>query len=143
MAMIEQVDNSNKARILIVEDNATNLKLFRDVLLNAGFDVCAIEDGHQALEVAKEFKPHLVLLDIQLNNISGIDVLKQLKSLDILALIPIAAVTAFAMEEDRENFLAEGFDHYISKPISISLFLQEVKELLESKKPLGQISEWK
>ena len=84
-----------------------------------------------------------MLLDIQLNNISGIDVLKQLKSLDILAFVPITAVTAFAMEEDREKFLAEGFDHYISKPISISLFLQEVKELLESKKPLGETSEWK
>lgn len=132
--MTKQSNMAAKKRILIVEDNATNLKLFRDVLANAEYEVHALEDGHHAHNEANKFKPDLVLLDIQLKNISGIEVLKSLREDDAFKQVPIVAVTAFAMAEDRERFLAEGFDHYITKPISIGLFLQEINQLLISKK---------
>lgn len=119
-------------RILVVEDNATNKKLFHDVLVNKGFEVSAIEDGTKAYEEALTFKPDLILLDIQLNNISGIDVIRQLKESEELRDIPVAAVTAFAMVEDEEKILAAGFDKYITKPISIGLFLEEVNTMLAS-----------
>ncbi len=124
---------SPKQRILIVEDNATNIKLFRDVLVNAGLHVNAIEDGLIAVDEAIAFKPDLILLDVQLKKISGLDIVKQLKANKDLAHIPVVAVTAFAMSDDREKILEAGFDHYIAKPISIAIFLQEVFAMLEPK----------
>ena len=126
-----------KKKIFIVEDNDLNLKLFKDLLESNGYDVGCTQDGHEAVERILEYIPDLILMDIQLHGISGFDIIIEIKKNDKIKDIPIAAVTAFAMKDDRERIIKSGCNSYISKPISIVPFLQTIKELLsETKKPL-------
>jgi two-component system, cell cycle response regulator DivK len=119
-----------KKRILIVEDNDLNLKLFRDLLTAHGYETIETKEGLEAITLARSEHPNLILMDIQLPEISGLDVTRKLKSEDELNAIPIIAVTAFAMKDDEEKILAAGCEAYISKPISIVPFLNTVRKFL-------------
>jgi len=120
----------SKQKILIVEDNELNLKLFTDILQANDFEVFHNRNGVGVLEQVKEINPALILMDIQLPNISGMDIISELKVDEDLKQIPIIAVTAFAMQEDKDNILSTGCDEYISKPISINIFLETVKKFV-------------
>ena len=115
-------------QILVVEDNGKNMKLFRDVLLAAGYHVLEATTGALAVEQATEHVPDLVLMDVQLPDINGLDTLGRLRGDERTAPIPVLAVTAQAMHGDRERFLAAGFDGYISKPVNIVELVGEVKQ---------------
>lgn len=117
-------------KILIVEDNDLNLKLFRDLLSAHGYDIAETKEGLEAQSLAKRFKPDLVLMDIQLPEISGLEVTRRLKADPETASIPIVAVTAFAMKDDEEKIMRAGCQAYISKPISIVPFLNTVRKFL-------------
>lgn len=119
-----------KKRILIVEDNDLNLKLFRDLLTAHGYDTIETKEGMEAIRLTKEQKPDLILMDIQLPEVSGLDVTRKLKAEMDIRDIPIIAVTAFAMKDDEEKILAAGCEAYISKPISIISFLNIVRRFL-------------
>ena len=114
-------------RVLVVEDNEKNMKLFRDVLEAAGFDTLAATTGGQAVEVASEQVPDLVLMDIQLPDFDGVEALGRLRADERTASMPVLALTAQAMEGDRERFLAAGFDGYVSKPVDIAEFVATVR----------------
>jgi two-component system cell cycle response regulator DivK len=116
------------AKILLVEDNAKNMKLFRDVLRAAGYETLEATTGGQALKLAVEHDPDLVLLDVGLPDIDGIAVLGRLRTEDRTASIPVLALTAQAMTGDRERFLAAGFDGYVSKPVNIVALVETVRE---------------
>jgi CheY-like chemotaxis protein len=105
--------------ILVVEDNAKNMKLFRDVLGARGYRTLEATTGEGALELAAQHLPGLVLLDIRLPDIDGVEALRRLRADERTASIPVLALTAQAMQGDRERFLAAGFDGYIAKPIDI------------------------
>jgi CheY-like chemotaxis protein len=107
------------ARILVVEDNALNLKLMRDVLQIAGYDVVEARSGEEGLSVARESPPDLVLMDLQLPGIDGIETLHRLRQGLLHDHVPVVAVTAFAMAADRERVALAGFDGHIDKPISV------------------------
>jgi two-component system cell cycle response regulator DivK len=115
-------------RILVVEDNAMNMKLFRDVLVAKGFRALEATTGGEAVDVAVEHAPDLVLMDIQLPDADGVDVLRRLRTDDRTADIPVLAVTAQAMHGDRERFLAAGFDGYVSKPVNIGELIGTVRQ---------------
>lgn len=119
-------------KILIIEDNDLNLKLFRDLLEANGYETVETKEGLNALDLAKREKPDLILMDIQLPEISGLDVTRKIKAEPDVADIPIIAVTAFAMKDDEEKILRAGCEAYISKPISITNFLETVKQFLEA-----------
>ena len=116
--------------ILIVEDNALNMKLLNDILEVHGYETLQTGDGLAAVELARERRPDLILLDIQLPDVSGLDVTRLLREEEETRHIPIIAVTAFAMEGDRERVLASGCDAYVSKPIDVHDFLRTVAEYL-------------
>ena len=107
------------AQVLVVEDNEKNMKLFRDVLLAAGYRTLEATTGEEAVAVAAEHCPDLVLMDIQLPDIDGIEALGRLRADGRTASLPVLALTAQAMEGDRERFLAAGFDGYLSKPVNV------------------------
>jgi two-component system, cell cycle response regulator DivK len=117
--------------ILVVEDNEKNRKLVRDLLTVKGFTVLETETGEEALALARERLPALVLMDIQLPGIDGIETLRRLRADPATAAIPIVAVTASAMMHDRQKILAAGFDGYQAKPISLRPFLELVREVLD------------
>lgn len=119
-----------KKRILIVEDNDLNLKLFRDLLTAHGYDTIETKEGLEAIRLTKNEHPDLILMDIQLPEVSGLDVTRRLKSDKDIRQIPIIAVTAFAMKDDEEKILSAGCEAYISKPISIVPFLNTVRRFL-------------
>jgi two-component system cell cycle response regulator DivK len=106
-------------RILVVEDNPLNLKLVRDVLQFAGYDVIEAQSGEEGLRVAEEDPPDLVLMDLQLPGIDGTETLRRLRQGSLGRDVPIVAVTAFAMAEDRERATLAGFDGFVEKPISV------------------------
>jgi two-component system cell cycle response regulator DivK len=114
-------------RILVVEDNERNMKLFCDLLEASGFSTLEATTGERAVELALEHRPDLVLMDIQLPDIDGIEALGRLRADDRFATAPVLALTAQAMEGDRERFLAAGFDGYLSKPVDIGEFVTTVK----------------
>ncbi len=116
--------------VLIVEDNELNMKLFHDLLEAQGYEIHQTREGNQALGMAREHKPDLILMDIQLPEVSGLDVIKWLKAEEALRDIPIIAVTAFAMKGDEEKILASGCEAYIAKPISVSHFLETVQKFI-------------
>lgn len=118
--------------ILIVEDNELNMKLFSDLLEAHGYRVIQTRDGLSALDLARRHKPDLVLMDIQLPEVSGIEVTKWLKEADDLKHIPVIAVTAFAMKGDEEKIREGGCEAYISKPISVLSFLQTIDGFLKN-----------
>ena len=117
-------------KILIVEDNDLNLKLFRDLLEAHSYQVVETKDGYEAIRIAASIKPDLILMDIQLPEISGLEVTKRIKQEDDLKNIPIIAVTAFAMKDDEQKILQAGCEAYISKPISITNFIEKVKSFI-------------
>ena len=112
--------------VLIVEDNELNMKLFHDLLEAHGYETVETTDGNTVLDLAREHKPDLILMDIQLPEVSGLDVTKWLKADEELKSIPVIAVTAFAMKGDEQKIREGGCEAYISKPISVANFLQTV-----------------
>jgi two-component system, cell cycle response regulator DivK len=118
-------------QILVVEDNERNMRLFCDVLQASGYRTLEATTGEQAVELAFEHRPDLVLMDIQLPDIDGVEALGRVRSDDGFASVPILALTAQAMEGDRERFLAAGFDGYLSKPVDIAEFVATVKRYCE------------
>jgi len=117
-------------KVLIVEDNDLNMKLFNDLLEAHGYDTLQTRDGIEALRLAREHRPDLILMDIQLPEISGLEVTKWLKEDDNLRSIPVIAVTAFAMKGDEEKIRGGGCEAYIAKPISVASFLRTVERFL-------------
>ncbi len=118
-------------RVLIVEDNELNMKLFHDLLDAHGYDTLQTSDGMEALSMAREHRPDLILMDIQLPEVSGLEVTKWIKEDDALKDIPIVAVTAFAMKGDEEKIREGGCEAYIAKPISVGKFIETVKRFLD------------
>ncbi len=119
--------------ILIVEDNEKNRKLARDVLQAKGYQTIESETAEDGIKLALEKSPALILMDIQLPGIDGITALKQLRAEPNTAMIPVIAITASAMTHNRQTLLAEGFDGYQTKPISLKDFFAEVERVLSSK----------
>jgi two-component system, cell cycle response regulator DivK len=115
-------------QILVVEDNEKNMKLFRDVLLVMGYRTLEATSGRQALELATQHAPDLVLMDIQLPDIDGVEALRRLRADERTASILVLAVTAQAMQGDRDRFLAAGFDGYVSKPVSVGELVGTVRQ---------------
>ena len=115
-------------RVLIVEDNELNMKLFSDLLDAHGYETAQTREGLKAIEMARTFKPDLILMDIQLPEVSGLEVTKWLKDDSELKDIPVVAVTAFAMKGDEKRIRDGGCEAYISKPITVSSFLQTVRQ---------------
>jgi two-component system, cell cycle response regulator DivK len=118
-------------QVLVVEDNERNMKLFRDVLQGSGYRTLEATTGVRAVELVIEHGPDLVLMDIQLPDIDGIEALYRLRADVRTASVPVLALTALAMEGDRERFLAAGFDGYLSKPVNIADFVATVKRYCE------------
>lgn len=116
--------------VLIVEDNELNMKLFHDLLDAHGYQTLQTRDGMEALSIAREKHPDLILMDIQLPEVSGLEVTKWLKEDDKLRGIPVVAVTAFAMKGDEERIREGGCEAYISKPISVVKFLETVRQFV-------------
>jgi two-component system cell cycle response regulator DivK len=116
--------------VLIVEDNDLNMKLFNDLLEAHGYTTLQTKDGVEALRLARQHRPDLILMDIQLPEISGLEVTKWLKEDDSLRAIPVIAVTAFAMKGDEEKIREGGCEAYIAKPISVAGFLRTVERFL-------------
>jgi two-component system cell cycle response regulator DivK len=117
-------------RILVVEDNDLNRKLFCDLLRSQGFAVEPVADGNEAIERTRGFVPNLVIMDIQLNNISGLDLIETMKADRELRLIPVLAVTAYAGKGDEERIKEAGAEGYLAKPVSIGPFLAAVNRLI-------------
>ena len=115
---------------MVVEDNDLNRKLFCDVLKDNGFDVAPVADGELVLDTAREVAPDLIIMDIQLPGISGVDLIAEAKRDYILRDIPVLAVTAFAAKGDEERIRSAGAAAYLAKPVSIIPFMNAVKELL-------------
>lgn len=118
------------AHILIVEDNALNLKMFRDLLTVQGYETVENKDGRDVLRMVRETTPQLVIMDIQLPGRSGTDIIREIKADETLSAIPIVAVSAFAMDQDERKIRDSGADAYLSKPISVSTFIETVREFL-------------
>lgn len=132
MSAMEKIDYSATPKtVLIVEDNDLNMKLFHDLLDAQGYDVLQARTGPEAMELAKEHVPDLILMDIQLPEVSGLQVTAEIKQDPALVDIPVIAVTAFAMKGDEERIRAGGCEDYIAKPISVSHFLEKVKRYLD------------
>ena len=117
--------------VLIVEDNELNMKLFHDLLDSQGYRTLQTREGLQALALARQHHPDLILMDIQLPEISGLEVTKWLKDDDELNHIPVIAVTAFAMKGDEQRIREGGCEAYIAKPISVVHFMNTVRKFLE------------
>src|SRR6201992_2282256 len=117
-------------KVLIVEDNELNMKLFHDLLEAQGYETLQTREGLSALTLARQHRPDLILMDIQLPEISGLEVTKWLKEDDELSHIPVVAVTAFARRGDEERIRDGGCEAYISKPISVTHFLETVRRYL-------------
>jgi two-component system cell cycle response regulator DivK len=122
-------------QVLVVEDNERNMKLFRDVLQGSGYRTLEATTGERAVELAIEHVPDLVLMDIQLPDIDGVEALRRLRVDERSASLPVLALTAQAMEGDRERFLAAGFDGYLSKPVDIAEFVTTVKRYCDGGGP--------
>lgn len=123
-------DQTDAKTILIVEDNELNMKLFNDLLEAHDYNILQTRDGMEALKIAREKKPDLILMDIQLPEVSGLEVTKWIKEDQNLRSIPVIAVTAFAMKGDEEKIREGGCEAYIAKPISVSHFLETVQKFL-------------
>lgn len=120
-----------KKVLLIVEDNEQNMELFRDLLISKGYMVIEAMDGEMALEKALIETPDLILMDIQIPKIDGVEVTRRMRNYPALNNTAIIAVTAHAMKGDREGFLKAGFNDYIAKPINIRTFLQTIENYLQ------------
>jgi two-component system cell cycle response regulator DivK len=126
------------AKILIVEDNALNIKLFCDLLAAHGHEPEAVTDSRLALEAAQNFSPDLVITDIQLPHVSGLELIRLIRADEKLKEVPIMAVTAYASIGDEERIRGAGAESYVTKPISVARFVQEVDSLLARKEPVSE-----
>jgi len=115
-------------RVLIVEDNEKNMKLVRDVLQATGYSTLEATTGEEAIELSLSQAPALVLMDVQLPGIDGVEALERLRQNERTASIPVLALTAQAMSGDRERFLEAGFDGYLSKPVDVRELIEAVRE---------------
>ena len=118
--------------VLIVEDNELNMKLFNDLVETRGHRIVQTRSGIEAVGLARKHRPDLIVMDIQLPEVSGLDITKWLKEDDSLRHIPIVAVTAFAMKGDEERIREGGCEAYVSKPISVSRFLDTIRQFVPS-----------
>ena len=123
-------DRPLQKKVLIVEDNDLNMKLFNDLLVAHGYGTLQSKDGFEALKLARQHRPDLILMDIQLPEVSGLQLTQWIKEDDDLRTIPIIAVTAFAMKGDEQKIRDGGCEDYIAKPISITSFLRTVDRFL-------------
>ncbi len=130
MGVATESTNGSAKTVLVVEDNELNMKLFHDLLEAHGYNILQTKDGMDALRLAREHKPDLILMDIQLPEVSGLEVTKWIKEDDDLKFIPVIAVTAFAMKGDEEKIREGGCEAYIAKPISVTNFLETVQRFL-------------
>jgi two-component system, cell cycle response regulator DivK len=121
----------SSTRILVVEDNPKNMKLVRDVLEFSGYDVIEATTGEEGVRLARTERPHLILMDLQLPGIDGAEALRRIRVGPDGQDVPVVAVTAFAMDEDRSRAFASGFDGYVEKPISVGRFRQQVRDFLD------------
>ena len=121
---------AQRKKVLIVEDNELNMKLFHDLLEVHGYETLQTRDGREALEMARQHRPDLILMDIQLPEVSGLDVTRWIKADETLKRIPVIAVTAFAMKGDEEKIRNGGCEAYIAKPISVTNFLETIERVL-------------
>jgi two-component system cell cycle response regulator DivK len=119
------------SRILVVEDNPKNLKLVRDVLTHAGYEVIEATSGEDGVRLAGEQAPDLVLMDLQLPGIDGAEALRQIRGGDTNSGVPVVAVTAFAMNDDRQRAFDSGFTGYVEKPISVRGLPQQIEDFLK------------
>lgn len=117
-------------KVMIVEDNELNLKLFTDLLRAHQFTVEPVKDGRLALEQAKMFAPDLVIMDIQLPHVSGLDLIERMQKDDALSAIPVLAVTAYAGKGDEERIMTAGARGYLSKPVAVMKFLEAVRGIV-------------
>lgn len=122
---------TERKKVLVVEDNELNMKLFCDLLSAFGYEAVQSRDGLKTLEIAREHKPALIIMDINLPEVSGLDLTRWIKDDDDLADIPVMAVTAFAMRSDEERVREAGCEAYMSKPIQMMPFLNQVQKLTE------------
>ncbi len=122
-----KVTGSMAKTVMIVEDNDLNMKLFNDLLRANGYSTLPMRNGYDALDALKEHRPDLIIMDIQLPEISGLEVTRRIKQDEGLRDIPVIAVTAFAMKGDEERIRQGGCEGYLSKPISVATFLETVK----------------
>jgi two-component system cell cycle response regulator DivK len=129
-------------RVLVVEDNERNMKLFRDVLLATGHGTMEAFTGARAVELATEHVPDLILMDIQLPDMGGVEALGRLRADTRTAAVPVVALTAQAMEGDRERFLAAGFDGYLAKPVNITDLIAAVTHFCEQPSPSPRPPGW-
>jgi len=130
MKQDDGLDPRASRKVLIVEDNELNMKLFNDLLEAHGYFTLRTKDGVEALRMARQHRPDLILMDIQLPEVSGLEVTKWLKEDDDLRAIPVIAVTAFAMKGDEEKIRDGGCEAYIAKPISVASFMRTVERFL-------------
>ena len=121
---------SKRKTVMIVEDNELNMKLFHDLLDAHGYDTLQTRDGMEALELARSHHPDLILMDIQLPEVSGLEVTRWLKEDENLKDIPVIAVTAFAMKGDEEKIREGGCEAYIAKPISVAQLMETVNKFI-------------
>lgn len=117
-------------KILIVEDNDLNLKLFRDLLGANGYATFETKEGIEAIRLTRQIMPDLIVMDIQLPEISGLDITRKIKADASIKHIPVIAVTAFAMKDDEDKIMAAGCEAYLSKPIAIDVFLGTIRRFL-------------
>ena len=116
--------------VMIVEDNELNMRLFNDLLQSQGYNTVRSADGKDVLRLARQHRPNLILMDVQLPGVSGVELTRTLKADAELRTIPVIAVTAFAMKGDEEKIRESGCDGYLSKPISIPVFLETVAKFI-------------
>jgi two-component system cell cycle response regulator DivK len=121
----------SSTRILVVEDNPKNMKLVRDVLEFSGYEVIEATTGEEGVRLAQTERPHLILMDLQLPGIDGAEALRRIRVGPEGQDVPVVAVTAFAMDEDRTRAFDSGFDGYVEKPISVTRFRQQVRDFLD------------
>jgi two-component system cell cycle response regulator DivK len=127
-------------KILVVEDNELNLKLFCDLLRAHGYEAEPVRDGREAVERARGFAPDLIVMDIQMPHISGLELIGQLKADEELSGIPIMAVTAYAAKGDEERIRDAGAEGYVSKPISVIRFVEAVGALLKDREEMPKLN---
>jgi two-component system cell cycle response regulator DivK len=132
--MSAQMAMSHAKSVLVVEDNELNMRLFCDLLDSFGYKTFQCRDGARAVEIARKEMPDLIIMDIQLPEVSGLDITRWIKDDDSLRHIPVLAVTAFAMRDDEQRVRQAGCEGYLSKPIQIASFMRAVEDLM----PQGQ-----
>ena len=129
--LLSPLPSARRRTILVVEDNELNMKLFHDLLETRGHNVVQTRNGMEALTLARQHKPDLIIMDIQLPEVSGLEVTKWIKNDDALKATPIIAVTAFAMKGDEERIRESGCEAYIAKPMSVTNFVNTVERYLK------------